>query len=336
MVLLALLLLDLITPARDLARKVAGVSGPEVSISMKNLSSLTDPQVRDARRAFEVELAARGAKLSGAGTEVRVTLSESLHHYLWTAEVRERDVVMVSVRKIAGGAEAEASPVRVDRRLLWEQEPPILDAAIAGDLLAVLEPSRVALYRGQQLEATVPLPSRPPVRDDRGRLVVDSAKITVHFAGIACRITLPQTTCVAVGEPWIEEGGTAVAGTNHFRLGSGTLFYTAARANDRLFAGTDGVTRLATGEAIANWGSDIAGIESPCGPLVLATRPVENDDAVQAFRIVAGRPIAAGDAMDFQGPVTALWSSGAGALAVARNTSTGRYAAYALSVACGR
>ena len=44
---------------------------------------------------------------------------------------------------------------------------------------------------------------------------------------------------------------------------------------------------------------------------------------------------AAGPALEFSGPITALWSAGNSATAVSRDLQTGRYAAYSLAPTCG-
>ena len=98
---------------------------------------------------------------------------------------------------------------------------------------------------------------------------------------------------------------------------------------------------LETVGAIASWGSDIAGTEASCGggSQVLATRPGDagEPDAIQAFAIVNRAAAALTAPAEFAGPVTALWpSSATSALAVERDPLTGRYAAYVITVVCGR
>jgi hypothetical protein len=92
---------------------------------------------------------------------------------------------------------------------------------------------------------------------------------------------------------------------------------------------------------IGAWGSDIAGTDARCGGAsqVLATRPGDGSeaDAVQAFTIANGAAAPLTAPVEMPGPVTALWvSGGASALAVSKNLSTGKYAAYLLTVACGQ
>jgi len=159
---------------------------------------------------------------------------------------------------------------------------------------------------------------------------------------------------------------------NHFdgRVATGTglqktiaPFYSAASAGERksaaeqkpageqsqplwLLAMLDGRTQVFDAwldpvGAIASWGSDIAGTEASCGggSQVLATRPGDagEPDAVQAFAIVNRAAAPLTPPVEFAGPVTALWpSSATSALAVERDPLTGRYAAYLITVVCGR
>jgi hypothetical protein len=119
-------------------------------------------------------------------------------------------------------------------------------------------------------------------------------------------------------------------------------FSSAALPGGRVIAAVDGHARVYDRSqreigVIDGWGSDIAAVESGCGagPQVLASRPIE-PEAIQAYEVTGGRATAVGDAAPFAGPVTALWSSGSQARAVARNPETGRYAAYSLAITCSR
>ena len=127
-------------------------------------------------------------------------------------------------------------------------------------------------------------------------------------------------------------------------------FYSAAPVEDQgrtfwLLAGLDGRTgivdaSLEAAGTIPGWGSDIAGVDARCGSgsQVMATRATGagEPDAVQVFSVANGTSAPLAEAVAFAGPVTALWPAGAAsALAVERNLTTGKYAAYLLTVACG-
>ena len=218
----------------------------------------------------------------------------------------------------------------------------------------------------------VPLsPGKPWPRDVRGRLRVTGASFQAFLPGVECGGAVEPSLsieCRAADQPWVLESGSHAtllanfaATRNYFdgrvataaglRKTIAAPFYSAASAAEQgrplwLLAMLDGRTQifdawLETVGAIASWGSDIAGTEASCGggSQVLATRPGDagESDAIQAFAIVnrAALPLTA--PVEFAGPVTALWTSSAtAALAVERDPLTGRYAAYVITVVCGR
>jgi hypothetical protein len=229
---------------------------------------------------------------------------------------------------------------------------------------------------GWEPRQAVPLaPGKPWPRDLRGRLRVTGANFQAFLPGMACTGAAEPSLsidCRAGDEPWVLESGSRAtllanfaASRNHFdgRVATGTglrksmaPFYSAASVVDQkpageqnrllwLLAMLDGRTQIFDAwldpvGAIAAWGSDIAGTEASCGggSQVLATRPGDagEPDAIQAFAIVNRAAAPLTPPVEFAGPVTALWASGAtSALAVARDTLTGRYAAYVLTVVCG-
>jgi hypothetical protein len=228
----------------------------------------------------------------------------------------------------------------IEKRVLWEQERPILDAAVAGSTLVVLEPAGVFFYReGQLISAAQIQSARPTPRDPRGRLEI----INDSFRAI-----LPGTICGGVvGSPAIhclESSGSGLAGgRNYFSEPPlPPYFSTAALPDARVIAAVDGRAHVYDGSqreigAIEGWGSDIAGVDSGCGSgrQVLASKPGD-PDAVQAYEVNGGRATPMGDPAPLPGPVTALWSSGRQAVAVARNSETGKYVAYSLAITCSR
>jgi hypothetical protein len=109
----------------------------------------------------------------------------------------------------------------------------------------------------------------------------------------------------------------------------------------------DGVARHfdSKGEVTAtfsNWGSEIAGINSSCGSgrQLLVTKPGDwtASDSIQAYEISGDQATPVGAALQFAGPVMALWSSGDQSYvrAVVRNLKTGHYEAYRLTIVCGQ
>ena len=127
-------------------------------------------------------------------------------------------------------------------------------------------------------------------------------------------------------------------------------FYSAAPVpRDRytlwIFAATDGQVHLIDGvsDQIAKlgWGSDLTSVRTTCGAgwQVLATTPASDAaDSVRAYEFPDRDPVAVSTAVDFAGPVTALWteSKGDSVAAVSRNRETGSYEAFRLVLSCGQ
>jgi hypothetical protein len=89
------------------------------------------------------------------------------------------------------------------------------------------------------------------------------------------------------------------------------------------------------------WGSDLASVRTACGAgwQVLATSPVEEGgDSVRGYEIPESDPVVVSAALDFSGPLSALWTEARGdtAIAIAKNAETGNYEAFRLAVACGQ
>ena len=127
-------------------------------------------------------------------------------------------------------------------------------------------------------------------------------------------------------------------------------FYTAAFVPREkytlwLFASADGRVHLIDGmndqPSGFSWGSDIAAVRTTCGAgaQVLATTAGDQaQDSIRAYEFPDRDPVAVSTAVDFPGPVSALWteSRGDSAIAIARNRDTGSYEAFRLSLGCGQ
>jgi hypothetical protein len=363
---------DLPGAARELARKTAALSGARgpVAVSYRNLSSLPDSELAQVHREFENALP--GAGEGPAPVEARLTLSENAAEYLLVEEVRKGEEAQVWIASWKRAGTAAATPgLALDRRLVWEQDEPILDVAFPGNGMLVLSSSKITLYSRQagqwQPQPAVTLPTAKPwPRDLRGHLRVTGSRIQVLLPGMECTGVLePGMTaeCHASEAPWVLESGSALLvanftpDRNYFDgrvvLQNGSRktagpFYSAAAVEDQggtswLLAMVDGRTEVFNpafeGVAtIPSWGSDIAGTSARCGSPVLASRPGEgsDSDALQAFSVANRAAVPVSAPVAFPGPVTALWPSAAGsALAVARDSATGKYGAYVVTVVCG-
>ncbi len=293
--------------AAQLARDIAAITGPgAASISYRNQSSLPSGQVDVVRHALENQLRAEGVRLGSAASaaaEIRVTFSENIQGYVWTAEVQQGSDIKVAIvsadRMSANVAVGRASEISVRKNILWSQRTPILDAMMltAGSepLLIVLDASGVTLYKKigsiwqSQQQIAIPRDNAWP-RDLRGRLVPGRDHFfDAYLPGTICASSagpVLSLSCRAGDDPWpLAPGQSAFfSPTRNFftgvltpaigKQGSVTPFYSAAalaRARYTLwvFARTDGTIHALDGmndiPIRAAWGSDIAAVNSGCG-----------------------------------------------------------------------
>lgn len=332
-----------------------------VSLEFRNLTPLDPSEWLSFRSALSDELRKSGLETAGTSSpewRVRVTLSESSRGLLLVAEVisgENRQVVM-----LPWNAPPLADPkprVKISKIPIWEQPEPVLDFLLldSGSALVVLGSSKVSSYRlasGKWLSTGIAalVLARPLARDQRGRMEGGQTGFRVYVPGTTCSGTLDpalRLTCSAGNEAWPvnpRDPGLAVRWATDRNLletdGVRGAFYSAA---PNLFAATDGRILDRAGDPISSadaWGSDVASIESPCGPssFVLAAGAGDNPerDHVQAFEISSGRAVAASEPLGLPGRVTALWpaETRGQATLVVRNSKTGNYEASRLGVAC--
>jgi hypothetical protein len=241
--------------------------------------------------------------------------------------------------------------------------------------MIVLEPQSVVLFKFQdgraQEEQLLPIPhAHPWPRDLRGRLVLRKDHLfDAYLPGTFCRssTTVPLAlNCYESDDPWplgTDQSGLSAFFTPSRNFFTGALspgiekqttvraFYSAAvlpREKYKLwiFAGVDGQVHLLDGMTDQtverlDWGSDIASVRSGCGlgwQVLVTGNGQSPDETVRAFEIADREPVATGQPTEFEGGITAFWadSDGTGALAVSRNSETGRYEAYRLSIICGQ
>ena len=220
-----------------------------------------------------------------------------------------------------------------------------------------------------RVEQSIPLPHTTPwPRDPRGRLVFGpGGAFEAYLPGARCHGALQPTMtldCQDANDTSPAGAGlaqAAFASGRNFFAGQPTAsdgeerqtppFFSAAEVPDAdgalsVFAGLDGRVRVASnGREIAafdGWGSDVAAVRADCAQrwLVLADAAggSSEPDSVRAYQMARSEPVAVSPAVEFAGPITALWSEGDGgsALAVSRSLRTGRYEAYRLWVSCGQ
>jgi len=309
--------------------------------------------------------------------EVQITLSENQFQYLMAEESRkgdERQVWIVSWKRGAPPV-AAAQGVALEKKLIWEQDEAILDVAFPPAGLLVLSPAGVALYaeangKWQPSGSARVTPAAPWPRDLRGLLRTAGKTFQAFLPGMVCSgATEPALSmeCLVADEPWVLESGSQAillgnfaAERNYFdgriTTQSGVrrtvpAFFSAAEIEDQgrplwVLAQVDGRSQMFDAAfqpagAVGQWGSEIAGADARCagGGQILATRPGGRGepDSLQAFAVVNQTAAATTAALDFPGPLTALWPSGGNSVAaVVHDLRTGKYAAYLVSLVCGK
>ena len=346
------------------ARIVALVkSDSEVSLAASAPDS-TSSAARRLQEAMAMLLASHRVRVVDPGdglTSVDVSCSANLRERSCVAEVQNdtrRDVVIVSRRHDGAPQSDNRSPVTLELRSLVSQQTAILDVANLGDRLLLLDATAVTLYR-QGGQGWQPMSSRPlPIahvwpRDLRGRLRVDEDRFGVFLPGVACAGRLDQLTleCAESRQPWplgIENSGLDPT-RNYFSTPEGLQFYNVAAlgadADARWLiaerSGTlsllDGSRRVLASVAIAE---DVAGIAAPCAPesYVVAAELSGGREAVRLFQVVRQRLVAIASPIFVTGTLTALWAApgATSAIAIAHDTSGGRYEAFLATLSCGR
>ena len=367
-------------PARELVGKVlARASQPSsVSLTVKNISSLSTGEVDQVRAQLEAEFRAGGAQVTSqerAVAEVAVTFSENAAGYLWIAQIghgpTQQMVMQQSLRTQTAVVPQMGARITLRKQQVWSQNDrqPLLDFALldGGSKLLTLEPSFVSLYRNQQsrweLEQSQPIArTKPWPRDVRGRMLLHSDhKIEVYLPGKKCTGAVDPGITLECGDsddPWplgaSDQPTRGFFGARNFFTGalsginpasSAPPFFSAAvgQGDDPvvLLAATDGTLRDRQGKTVAvDAGSDVAGVKSGCGSgwqaLITAAGDQTKGDRIHATEIAGESLRTIGTALEFPGPVTALWprSDGTAADAVVRDLSNGWYEAYLISIDC--
>lgn len=351
---------------RELSQKIIAATGTheEITLSFRNISPLGASEAAALRQSLINELRARGARLSErpGASEVRVTLSGDPARFLLIAEANGGVILLPFAAD--GASTRSAAAITLQKVPIIEQRAQILDIVMDGQNLLLLEPSKISYYRAKKggwdsLES-VSLPSKSWPRDLRGMLRLEGDSFEAYVPGLACAGTVRPAfgaACRPSDAPWpVALNARFAAGRNYFdglvapAPGStktlSPFFAVAATTAGWIFTGLDGRVsiydkRLNAAGSFAGWGSDIAGLSLACagggGQQVLATFPSsgQDRDSVQAFEIVDREPVPLSAPVEFPGPVTALWPSGPdSAIAVARDTLSGKYAAYALIISC--
>ena len=130
---------------RDLAKKVSARLAPAEAprVTARNLSPLGTGEVAKARATLERAIR-RPAARPAQPVDVIFTVSQNLRGYLLIAELQRNNERMVDMIEYRPTPVVRSTRAALEKRLLWEQDAPMLDLAILGDRMIVLEPDAIA------------------------------------------------------------------------------------------------------------------------------------------------------------------------------------------------
>jgi hypothetical protein len=324
--------------AQELARKIAGVlptrEREEVSIEVRNLSSLTPDELARIEQTHKSELQSHGVQVAGNGgatINVVVTLSENVKSFVWTAEIHQGDasrVVLVAVpRPSEDRTVPNGMPMTLRREKFWEGPENILDAAEvissgSAGIIYLLQPDGL-IIRNKESDSSFKVeipPAQVSTRIPTGSFVqIGNSCQLLEFA-TCVTVTLDSRICtIALDKRVLAE--CHVQGPFKGRVPVNLAFtYPVSIPSGR--------TRTLTT------------IQSHCGDgtqfLSTGTGDYTEPDLVQALDSAGA---AVSNDLDFPGPVlavSALVDVPTTATAVGRDLKTGYYEAYRLSISCGQ
>lgn len=366
------------TTANDFVREILSRSGTPsaVLVTFENFSGSPAADLDTLKRTILDDFQKAGVRLVKpelAMAEVQITFSEDWQDHVWVATTRQGPGAQVVIRrfpKLQKASAARAPVLTIRKNPVLQQETPILDFALEGQNLFVLEPDQVAVYTndsGQwKLRLTLAVShDHAWPRDLRGRLQLNKSQIAAYFPGTSCAgsSSPPAMQCRASDDPWIIDQSHLSAffsPARNFFTGvlsgqsageSAPAFFSGASlagsdSREWVFAGVDGRARIylnnlsAPAAVVNDWGSNLVAVQSGCGSgrqvLVSSTADLTRNDTLQAFEIQGREALPASTATELPGPLMALWPGESEQVArgVVLSLATGRYEAWSFTVGC--
>lgn len=193
-------------PARELAKKIAVIAAPRqnLTLTVRNISSLSDSEVAAVREALEAALRIAGLGVAGKSNTalaLRITLSENLQGLLWVVEVQEGETREVAITVASRARTEQVLPagfqMTLRKQFIIDSEKPILDflltspAAFGQGELLTLDTQSLTLFSSKDqkwmLQQATPIPATIAwPRDPRGRLERNEPSIAVYLPGVKC------------------------------------------------------------------------------------------------------------------------------------------------------
>jgi hypothetical protein len=350
----------------DLVTKVVAVLPPGTPLILTIDRGDAAEDTAAIRARVTAQLAARGFRVVTDGTPVSVTIGcgRNLRELACVAEIRSEgrvQIATVTQPLAAGTRDPRPLQLALELRPLFSQQTQILDAAVVGDRLLVLDVAGATLFqqrdgRWQSLQMRPLAALRPWPRDPRGRIHVDGTRIELFVPHGVCsgRSDPFEFTCANRQRPWpigIDNAGLET-GRNYFKTPDGMPFYNGiplnADAGARwLIASTDGALQLLNDgrRAIASVGDgdDLVSLRTDCGmgsyvASVTHTTGSAPVDSLRLSRVAEGRLLPVASPIVLPGVVTALWPAGdeISAVVITHDVNAGRYDAFQTVISCTR
>jgi len=323
----------------QLAAKVTAALPAGAQVSLAVDAGVDPEEARAIRTRITTLLAARGLRIADATTAipaVAIGCGRNLRERVCVAEIHSdgrSQIAMVTGPRSSSTAGTRGPAPALELRPLISQQVQILDAAVLGDRLVVLDVAAVTLFERKDGEwrgvQSRPLPAslRWP-RDARGRLRASGNRFDLFVPLMTCtgRVDPLEFSCTDGQQPWpIGVDNTGLEpGRNYFRTSEGAVFYNAAPLG-----------------AAAN--DDAIALTASCaqGTYVVAALQgarVESGELLQLSRVADGRLVQAASPMSLPGVLTALWAQldQTSAVVVTHDVRAGRYDAFQTTISCSR
>ena len=323
----------------DLAAKVISALSAGAQVSLTVEPGIDGEAAQPIRSRITMLLAARGLRITDATAgiaTVAIGCGRNLRERVCVAEIHADErtqIVTVTGRRTSSTTAARTTVPALELRPLLSQQIQILDAAVIGDRLLVLDVAAITLFERKDGEWRMgqsrPLPvSRPWPRDPRGRLRASGNRVDLFLPAMTCtgRPDPLEISCTDGQQPWpigMDNKGLE-PGRNYFKTPEGTAFYNAAPLGA---AGND----------------DAIGLTAPCAPgmYVAAVSPsgrLDSGDLLQLSRVADGRLVQAASPVSLPGVLTALWAQPdqTSAVVVTHDVRAGRYDAFQTTISCSR